>query len=489
MGELRRFTRNSFFLALSDALRFAAGVLVTVFVGKHLAKEDFGRLSFALTLSIFFGTLADFGLPALTTRDVAQDRSLAARYYRNIIVLKALLAIAGFLAIVAYMHFLGYPAETRAVVYPVTAYMLIASLGTYHYFVFRGLERMHLEAAAAIVNNAALIICVGAALGPRVILSGHDVNVPVGRVAAGYLVAGVVSTMLVFALFGRTLGGVRPGFDFALWKRLLKKATMFALYGFFGLIYMYVDTLMIEKLRNSQTEVASYQAPVKLLTAAVMVLAVIINVYLPMLSRRYRASVEDFRSLVHTLNHLGLAIIVPIAAFSFVYAREILVFAYKPDYGDSAAILQVLTVGFLAWYGPPYAVVFLAMDRQAVTFHVSAVCAVVNFVLNWIFIPGYGPIAAAATTLATYVLMKALYMGYCRKYLGSTFVDTRYLTTALLCAAIAFALKQTGLHVVPAGALFCAIYAAGCYLLLLSRGERKLCTRLLGTLTGREAAA
>ena len=485
MAELKRFSRNSFFLAVSYLLRIGAGILVTILVAKHVSQDDFGRLAFALTISTFFGVAADFGLPPLTVRDIARNPSVAPAYYRSIFTLKAVLSLAGFAGVVLFVQAMRYPPEVCRVVYPIAAFTFVASLGTYHYFVFRGLEQMQYETLAAVIHNAALVLCVGGA----VVLFRADGNVPVGRVTMGYLVAGLASTGLIIALLGGRLGGLRLRFDAGFWRILLGRASFFALYGFLGLIYMQIDTVMLSKLRtDANAEIAIYQAPVKLLTAAMFVVGIVINVFLPMLTRRHEGPKEDFRALVHTLNRIGITVVAPIVVFSFAFSRQIMTTLFKQEYAASAPILMILSIGFLAWNGPPYAAVFVAMGREGINFYVSAICALFNVLLNLVFIPRYGPAGAAATTLATYMLMKAFYSYYCVKHLGSVFINFRYIATLCLCAALAYGLKMLGLNVFVSGAIFTTLYAAACYMFVLSSAEKLLLGRMAAGIGRREAS-
>lgn len=478
MSELNRFSRNSFFLTISYFLRFGAGILVTVLVAKHVTQEDFGRLAFALTLATFFGVAADFGLPALTVRDVARDSSLASRYYRNIFTLKCVFSIIAFAAVVIFVNAFGYPPETKRVVYPIAAFMFIASLGTYHYFLFRGLERMDIDAAAALTYNASLIVFVLGAL----LLAGGGYPIPIGRVTTGYLAAGIVATILIVLIFGRKAGGLRLSIEPKFWKGLLKESSFLGFYAMLGLIYMQIDTLMLSKLwqPDPERQMALYQAPVKLLSAAVMIVGIVINVFMPMLSRRFMGPREGFKSLVHTLNRMGVTIMAPLAVFAFAFSDQIIEFLFRPEYAQSGHILMVLSVAYFVWFSPPYGVVFVTMGKQRINFFVSLACAATNVVLNLIFIPRYGAIAAAATTLATYLLMKGLYLYFCHKHLGSVFINRRFAIAVALCVALAVGLRLAALHVVPAGVIFCAVYGSLSYLFIFSAAEKRLCLRLVG---------
>jgi len=484
VGELQKFSRNSFFLAISYFLRFSSGLLLTVLVGKSVTEDDFGRLSLALTISTFFGVVADFGLPQLTIRDVAQDHSIAARYYRNVLTLKTVFSLICFLGVIAFVHLMKYPAETRAVIYPIAIFTFIASIGSYHYFLFRGLEQMQFEAASASVHNLLLIACV------LPVLFVSEAPVLIWKVSYGYLAAGIISTVVIIVLFGRKAGGARFSFKLAEWKTLLGRSGYFALYGFLGLIYISSDTVMISKLwkDDPEREVAFYQAPVKLLMASIFIIGIVTNVFLPMLSRKFKGPVDDFKSVVRTLNRVGITLIAPITMFSLFFSLEIMAFVFKASYGQSSNVLKVLSLAFLAWYAPPYGIVFSAMEKQHINFWVSAACAVFNVVLNLVFIPRYGAIAAASTTLATYVLMRACYAWHCRRYLGETFVDLKCVTTVLVCAVIAAALKLTGLHVMAAAVLFCIVYVPALYLLILAPPERELCLKVTGGIRERMAA-
>jgi len=459
-----------------------------VLVGWSVEQADFGRLAFALTIATFFGVASDFGMPSLTVRDIAQDRSRVPLYYRNAITIKLIFSLIAFALVIAFMHLLNYPLETRRVVYPITAFMFIASLGSYHYFLFRGMERMDLDAVASLIHNALLIICVGVMMLPAV----HTRPMHVSRVTTGYLAAGIISTSLLIILFNRRLGGIRLSFDFAAWKTLLKRSYYFAFYGFLGLIYMQIDTVMLsltKTLDNPQTEIAIYQAPVKMLNVAIMMVSVLIGAYTPVLSRRFLGPREDFKALVHTLNRIGVTIVAPITAFCFAFSDRIMAFLFPPEYAASAPILMVLGIGFLVWFGPPYGIVFTAMNKQQINFIVAAICAAANIVLNLIFIPRYGALAAAATTLATYLLMKAFYLYYIGKHLDSILINRRYIYTLVLCAVIAAGLRFVNLHVIVSGAVFVLAYGAAAYTFVLTESERVLCRRMLKREERREVPA
>ena len=166
-----------------------------------------------------------------------------------------------------------------------------------------------------------------------------------------------------------------------------------------------------------------------------------------------------------------------------------MVFLFGAGFAESGHLLAILGFAFLVWFGPPYGVVFVAMGKESINFRVSALCAVVNVALNFIFIPKYGPTGAALTTLATYMIMKACYAHLCRKHLGSIFINTGSILPIALCALLAFALSAAPLHVIPAGVIFCIIYGAVTYRFILSEPERALCKRLIGTLKSGETAA
>jgi len=374
-------------------------------LAQKLGKENFGVFRFAVVYAELFAIFSDFGLRVLSVRDIARERQLIVRYVNNIIPLKLALSVVAFLAMWSAINLMGQPAETKFIVYLVGVSVMLNSLVNFISAAFNGFERMEYETVIVFIHYLCLLALVGCGL-----MLGYGVL----AVASLWLAARFLAAVAGMGIYFWHVRQFKPEFSFSFWKELLGKSWYFGLYAFVSLIYVKVDTVML-KYFGDNAQVGEYQAAVMLMMYSMFLVDVMINAILPVLSRKLREGREVFNKIVFQFNKASFAIVAPIVVFTFFFSSQIIA-VLGSEYSKSAPLLRLLAVAYLFYYGPPYGVAFLPIDKQQINFAVSLVCAIINLGLNLIFIPKYGAVAAAGTTIATYVLMKGLYAFYYRKF-------------------------------------------------------------------------
>jgi O-antigen/teichoic acid export membrane protein len=106
--------------------------------------------------------------------------------------------------------------------------------------------------------------------------------------------------------------------------------------------------------------------------------------------------------IIASYSRLYLVAVVPILVVLTLCSRDVVSIVLSGEFRDGSRIIPVLVLGSFVWGFAMYGHKGLELaERTRLMFGLVAVCALVNIVLNLIFVPRYGYPAAAVTTLAS----------------------------------------------------------------------------------------
>lgn len=173
--------------------------------------------------------------------------------------------------------------------------------------------------------------------------------------------------------------------------------------GLFGVISGQIDTYMLQYFLGTE-QVGLYNAAYPFALLIYSFSNVFSSIFMSAASRlksegKEKLNAEIFRTLTKWISALG----VPLFLVMFFFPRTALLF-FGSDYYSAAPALRVLSVGFLlSAITGPVTNIYQAYDRTELNFYTSAILAVSNLILNYLFIAvlDYGILGAAyATTLS-----------------------------------------------------------------------------------------
>ena len=128
---------------------FAAQVVVaiislvlSIFIARTLGDVVFGKYSFALAFTAIFAVFSDLGYNTLLIREVARDKTQASKYLNNVLSMRALMSLVFFAFIVITINVMGYPSDTKNIVYLFGVYTLVVSFPAVFKVTFCAFEKM-----------------------------------------------------------------------------------------------------------------------------------------------------------------------------------------------------------------------------------------------------------------------------------------------------------------------------------------------------------
>jgi O-antigen/teichoic acid export membrane protein len=338
-GPLAALSRNAFFLVVGQAGTTALSVVLSAALGRSLGAVEFGVLYLVTTTTTFAYGVVEWGQNLYVTREVARAPARAGELLGSAIAFRAMCAVAVAGPAVLLAWSLGYPPSTVALCAIMLAAYLPVSIVQAHGVVFRGCERMELD---AVTTTAAKVLALGAslaalAMGARVL----GVIVAQGIAAA----AASVAALAVF----RAVRLPRIRVSSAVLRELLAGGAPIVALNAAILAQPYLDAVVLSKL--APAEVMGWHAAAKTFMAALVTPAAILaSAAYPRLSRA-AGDREAFRRELGTALRPLLWIAAGVTSATYLMADVAIGAVYgREGYGPAVAALELFAPALLLFF-------------------------------------------------------------------------------------------------------------------------------------------
>lgn len=397
MSTGKRVAKNLFALFTGEAVSSGLAFLITILLARRLGDEGFGRLAFVQAMMVYFTLLTDMGLSTFGAREIARSPEKAAQLSGQIFSIRLFFAICLILLFSAGLWFYPASAEIKWLCFGSILALLTQALNPE--FVFQGTERMSGIATWRILVHIFYLVLV------FFLISGRSDlwSVPYYRLLAE------AATLAVLALIAwRFLrSSVRWHFDRRIWKSYLKESAVMAASVVVVKLYYTFDTFMLG-IMDKPEAVGWYNAAYKVVFLFIGGAGLTQMAFAPVFAKKWRDAAEldsvvkKFALLLCFLGGLATGGII-------LLHQEIVLFLFGATYVNSGTALVILA---LSMYGVFVGTVFMApllyTGRHKVYLVLVSLGALVNVVLNLVFIPFYSYQGAALATVISNVLIAAL---------------------------------------------------------------------------------
>lgn len=450
--------RNSIFQLGAEIVLKLLSFGYMVLVVRQLGDAGFGKYSTAFAFVGILSIFADMGMAGYAIREIGKDRTRAAEYFANMIVLRLLLSVGVLILNVALAILLGYEAE-------MVWFIGLASLSLLLYAVqgpiavtLRGLERMDHVSIQSVVNRIAFI-----SAGGLFLWLGWGVT---GAILATFV--GIVAQAVLGWHSLRAIADLPFRITPRIWMPLIRAGIPFGLITFATMLSFKIDTVMLS-LWRTHAEVGWYNIAYNLVFALLSLTSSFNTTLVPTLTRQYQTDPSGVQTFYLRTMRMLWIMSLPIAVGTALLSHQLIVLIYGSDVAPAADALAILI-----WVLPAITLTSLCgaistvLHRERASARVALINASFNFMLNLWAVPRYGIVGAATMTVATEVLGLVQFTFLLRdtfslKLIWSVFRPP-LLAAAVMGGVVWFASGLPVLLVIPLGAL---VYAG---MLLLSGG-------------------
>lgn len=248
----------------------------------------------------------------------------------------------------------------------------------------------------------------------------------------GKIIGAIITTFMLGVFFYiRILKNGKKFFDAEYWKYALKFGLPMIPHALALVILAQIDRIMIKDM-ISDSAAGLYAFGYMFATLLMIFTNAIGQAWLPWFNEQlFAGNKESISFYQKKLVLLGCFLTI---GFVTVAPEALMLLSFKsPDYWVAKWVVPPVALGALAQYFyTNYVNVELFHKKTPIIAASSIIAAVVNFVLNSIFIPKFGYIAAAYTTFASYVFLMFFHYFATRYVIKEHVYSDAYMFTALL---------------------------------------------------------
>lgn len=390
MNKVRKIAKNTSVLLISQIISYIFTFFITLYSARYFGATTFGIWAIALSITGIFGIFADMGLGTLMVREVARDMSLADKYISNIVLIKIVLSFLMFGLIIITSNIIGYPEIVKNVIYIVTISVIISSFTGVLGAIFQVSEKMEYLAISTILSSV-------------IILSGTAIMIFYKLDIIFFALLNIISSGLIsvytLIIYLRKFPLPEIKIDFSFWKPTIKEAWPFGIAALSGMIYTYIDSVMLSVIQGAEV-VGWYNAAYRLMMVLLFIPTAVNIAIFPVMSQFYTYSKDSLKLMNEKYFKYMIILGIPLGAGITILADKIILLIFGSGYAQSITALQILIWTIVVSFAvAPFMQLLQSINKQLILTKISVLSAIINIILNLVLIPKFSYIGASFATL------------------------------------------------------------------------------------------
>jgi O-antigen/teichoic acid export membrane protein len=405
MAIARKIAYN---VAVNSVLKIVSTILALVSIGfitRYLGKDGFGNYATVLAFLSFFASAADLGLYHISTREISRVGADEEKIMGNIFTLRVFSGLIVLLVSPIVVIFFDYPVEVKLGIIIAAASFVFSS----GYQVLNGVFQKNLA-----MDKVAIGELIGKVFSVAIVIAAYVFKLGFTWIIIALLINMIVSFVIIF-VWSRKYLRLSLRFDFVYWKKFLKESLPIGIVAVIVFVYFKMDTILLSVMQTS-TDVGIYNAAYKVLENITFFPAMIVGLVLPIMSNTIFADRERFNRVANNTFKLFLILVVPIVVGTMFLADGIILLIGGGQFNESGAVLRILIFALVAiFFGVLSNNILIAGNQQRKLLYISGLAAILNVVLNIIFIPKFSYIAAAYISSLTEIFVAVASLAFVYK--------------------------------------------------------------------------
>lgn len=408
---INRIVKGSSIVFIGSIISLLLGFLSKVIFIRYTTQDEYGIYSLSLSVILIFTVISNLGLQEGTTRYIAYFRGKDREKYIQATILSSVISaliasffIMGFIILIS--NFIATDLfrsqMTSKIIKILSITIPFTVLSNIYISIYRGYNRVDVRVVFENILKPSLYI----------ILLISTILLKLSFLEMIY--AYVISVLVIWAMLTAYIYKYPPT-EMELHKSCIKKITrkllkysipLLAIDMLFTLM-SWTDTIMLGYFKTPEI-VGAYNAAYPIANLLSMVINSIGYIYVPIASQLYsKNNVVELGKIHINLTKWCFILTVPIFFIIFIFPGFVLNTLFGISYIEVNKTLQILALGFLinSFFGFNY-YMLLSTGKSNLLMNCSILSAVLNIILNLVFIPKWSMEGAAIASLLSYGLIE-----------------------------------------------------------------------------------
>lgn len=392
---MRQILRQTFWLILAQTLTRIVGFFYTIFLAKNLGVSDFGLLTVVLAYFSIISSVADFGFNRFLVREVVRNEMKTSELLCNVVMLRLAQAAILFAVFAIFLYNLDPDKIRVSLILLAVLAILPQSVALTFDSIFMAFGKLQFSAVALILSSLLTTLA-----GLYLVTSGFGVMGAINALIFGQLIFAATQIFLLFRNFGLLLANIK----LSIIKKAIIGSLPYGLLGVLGLLYFKIDAVLLSYLRGN-FETGLYGVAYRFLEAIIFVPGAFAVAFFPKMAKLHDENLAEVKKLY--FSSLKLMVVLGVTLMlGYLFILPLAVLLFLPQFLQALAAIKILSLSIpFIFLATPGVQVLLSTEKYLKGVIVlSFLTVAVNIVLNLLFIPKFGFLAAAWITVLSDVL-------------------------------------------------------------------------------------
>lgn len=393
-NNLQNILANTGWLFADRILRMGVGLFVGVWIARYMGPEQFGIYNYAIVFVAMFSALSNLGLDGIVVRNIVRDPAAKDEILGTAFFLKFAGGIITFLVSVGAVLSLRSGDRVTCWLVGITAVGAIFQAFDTIDFWFQSQVK---SKYTVYVRNAAFLIITFVKI---ILIMTRSSLISFACAGLAEIVLGTIGLVITYRLHGYYLKKWQISLRYA--KELLADSWPLIVSGLAVGLFMKIDQVMLREMVGNEA-VGIYSAATRLSEVWYFIPAVIVSSASPSIIEAKRISetlyYQRLQKLFNLMAGVAFAIAVPVTLFS----KQLVLMLFGENYASAGPVLAIhIWAVFFMFLAATQRTWDAAENLMLLSLKRTLIGAVVNVILNIIFIPLCSSIGAAISAVVSY---------------------------------------------------------------------------------------
>jgi O-antigen/teichoic acid export membrane protein len=381
---------NTGWLLLDKVLRLTLGLFVGVLVARYLGPDDFGVLNYAISIVALFAAFGKLGLDNIIIRNIVKEPDKRDVLLGTAFILKNIGSIALLLIVFFVLQFTNTTGFEQNIVIIISFAQIFVSVEVIDFY-FQSQVKAKYSGFVSIISTVFFVLI-------RIFFVVY--KYPLEYFAIAIVLEQAIKGFLYIVFYKvNSLKILNWRYSNSVAKTLLKDSGPLILSSLVVMVYMRIDQIMIKEMIGNSA-LGQYSAAVRLSEAWYFIPAIIGTSFFPAIIQAKKIGKLQYFATLQNLYDIvvwfGILVALPVTFLS----DWIIELLYGSAFNEAGTVLMLHI-----WTGV-FVGISIVKGRWQVTenltklhFYGAITSAIINVVLNYLFIPFFGIKGAAIATL------------------------------------------------------------------------------------------
>lgn len=393
--RFKKYIENASWLIFEKGFSLFVGLVVAISVARYLRSENYGLLNYALSFVSIFSAFSTLGVDQIIVRELAKDPAKKDELLGTGFIIKIAGSFFMIVVMITVMIFMDHNAFTNILIMIIATAEIFKGFEVINYFFQAQVMSKFVVQIQLVINFLISLSKIGLVL-IHAPLIWFGIIVVLGSVlnAGGF----------IYSYYVREGTPLSWRFKYVFALGLLSESWPLALYGVALNIQARIDQVMLGNMMNNY-EVGQYSVALKFIEIFGFVPVVLMNTFMPAITKAKVTDGELYRSRLVNLYRLMFLAFLVIGVPIYLFSKDVIVLLYGSEFEAAGYLLSLFSLRlFFSNMGVGKSVFIVNESLFKYSLLTVITGAMANISLNYLLIPLYGPRGAVIASMLSFTI-------------------------------------------------------------------------------------